>query len=565
MKKDNATTKLEALLKRNLETKHALLPKRNKPFGVVYTRVSSKEQADNNSSLINQKKICTDYALSKEITIKEYFGGIYDSAKTDGRKEFQRMLSFAIKDKDIAFIIVLNYDRFSRSGPGASKLSRDLREQGIVLKSVTQEIDASTPSGVFQEDIFHLFNNYDNQQRASRTKINTREIMLKGYWPYTTPLGYKNLKHKHRACDHQYIITEEGKWLKKAFQLKAEGILSNKEIINKVAVSGLNLNEKNFRIVIANPFYAGYITGKLVNGQLIKGQHPPLINIKTFLKANELLMEEPVAGIAKKHRVEELPLKIFARDEKSDSPLTGYITKNNWYYKTRNGYEKLNVSANKLNELFRNMLIQFEHNKTFKSLLRKTLGSKIKEKMKYQLQDMTLRKKKITELVNKKDSMEERYAIGDLTKQVYEKYALKFDNEIAGLQKELNNSSFDSSNLDLIIEKGISIAENISQAWVASDFSNKQKLQYLLFPKGILYNKEKHTVRTKIVNSLFAEIPLLKKVSGKNKNGDSIKNRQKSSSVPRTGFEPAHPCERCHLKAVRLPISPPGHLSGGQI
>ena len=28
--------------------------------------------------------------------------------------------------------------------------------------------------------------------------------------------------------------------------------------------------------------------------------------------------------------------------------------------------------------------------------------------------------------------------------------------------------------------------------------------------------------------------------------------------VPRTGFEPAHPCERCHLKAVRLPISPPG-------
>ena len=28
--------------------------------------------------------------------------------------------------------------------------------------------------------------------------------------------------------------------------------------------------------------------------------------------------------------------------------------------------------------------------------------------------------------------------------------------------------------------------------------------------------------------------------------------------VPGTGFEPAHPCERCHLKAVRLPISPPG-------
>jgi hypothetical protein len=28
--------------------------------------------------------------------------------------------------------------------------------------------------------------------------------------------------------------------------------------------------------------------------------------------------------------------------------------------------------------------------------------------------------------------------------------------------------------------------------------------------------------------------------------------------VPGTGFEPAHPFERRHLKTVRLPISPPG-------
>src|SRR6478672_1814140 len=33
--------------------------------------------------------------------------------------------------------------------------------------------------------------------------------------------------------------------------------------------------------------------------------------------------------------------------------------------------------------------------------------------------------------------------------------------------------------------------------------------------------------------------------------------------VPRTGFEPAHPCERCDLNTVRLPISPPGHLCLG--
>ena len=29
--------------------------------------------------------------------------------------------------------------------------------------------------------------------------------------------------------------------------------------------------------------------------------------------------------------------------------------------------------------------------------------------------------------------------------------------------------------------------------------------------------------------------------------------------VPRRGFEPPSPCERYHLKVVRLPVSPPGH------
>ena len=34
--------------------------------------------------------------------------------------------------------------------------------------------------------------------------------------------------------------------------------------------------------------------------------------------------------------------------------------------------------------------------------------------------------------------------------------------------------------------------------------------------------------------------------------------------VPKTGFEPAHPFGRYHLKVVRLPISPPGHFFVGE-
>ena len=65
------------------------------------------------------------------------------------------------------------------------------------------------------------------------------------------------------------------------------------------------------------------------------------------------------------------------------------------------------------------------------------------------------------------------------------------------------------SNLKKAIEKGLKISENISQMWVSGDFYDKQKLQYLLFPEGMQYDKENDLVRTTRINSLFREIALL--------------------------------------------------------
>lgn len=93
------------------------------------------------------------------------------------------------------------------------------------------------------------------------------------------------------------------------------------------------------------------------------------------------------------------------------------------------------------------------------------------------------------------------------------------------------------------------------------DFEEKQKLQYLVFPEGILYNKKNRRVRTLKVNELFACIPPLKGDTAKNKNGNSRMNLEKPASVPKTGFEPARRFQRYHLKVVRLPISPPGRGS----
>ena len=90
--------------------------------------------------------------------------------------------------------------------------------------------------------------------------------------------------------------------------------MANYEIITKLSSRGLRITEKNFRRILSNPFYAGYVTGNIVEGKLIKGKHPPIIDLETFLKANNLMKEAINVAVPQKFKKEELPLKVFANE-----------------------------------------------------------------------------------------------------------------------------------------------------------------------------------------------------------------------------------------------------------
>ena len=253
-----------------------------------------------------------------------------------------------------------------------------------------------------------------------------------------------------------------------------------------------------------------------------------------------------------------MPLKVFAKEENSGSPLTGYMTKGIWYYKARTTGVRVNVSAKKLNEIFGNLLKEFEYRKDCETKLKIALKTGLKERMQDQFANSIRLKKRFTELKTLLDKIEERYVTGELAKELYEKFELRYNKEMENIKSELEKSSFDSSNFEKVVEKCLSIAKNVSQLWISADFARKQKLQYLRFPEGILYSKKNNRVRTGRVNSLFFKIPVVTRLLEGREKGNSFQNCLKSNPVPGTGFEPAQPFGCCHLKTVRLPISPPG-------
>ena len=98
-----------------------------------YDRVSSKDQMVNGNSLVWQFERINEFATKNSFVIKNKYGGTYESAKNDERKEFQRMLKDIEKDKSVAGILVYSYDRFSRSGANGIFLLENLQKLGVKI------------------------------------------------------------------------------------------------------------------------------------------------------------------------------------------------------------------------------------------------------------------------------------------------------------------------------------------------------------------------------------------------------------------------------------------------
>ena len=84
-----------------------------KVLAVSYARVSSKPQEDG-FSLISQNRTLTQYAASREFEIVRDFTSS-ESAKKQGRKNFNAMLAFLREHPDVRIVIVEKTDRLVRN------------------------------------------------------------------------------------------------------------------------------------------------------------------------------------------------------------------------------------------------------------------------------------------------------------------------------------------------------------------------------------------------------------------------------------------------------------------
>ena len=478
---------------------------------VIYTRVSGKRQFETNVSVETQRNIIENYARDNGITILEYFGQTYESAKTDDRKEFNRMIEFIKKSKGaVSKVLVYKTTRFSRTGGRAIALKDELLEKyGVSLVAVTEPIDTRNPNGVLFQDMQLIFGRWDNVQRKEAAIDGMRAKFEKGIWVVRVPQGYDIVKTNG---ERKIVVNETGKLIKKAFDWKLKGY-KNAEIVHKLQALGVNMYKQKLTKIFANPFYCGILSHKMLDGKVVEGTHEKMITKETFLKINDIRKDAPKYGVSHLKENNNLPLKLFMKCGGCKNPMTGYMIKSTdeyFYYKCRTPGCNNSRKADKVHSQFLDLLAGYTVQKPYHNVIRDQIANMFYRANEDKAGQEIVLKKQLTEVTKKIETIAEKhFVLEQMSRELFDQFHKKYISERDQITAELDRYEVKSSNLEKGIKHAMEICGKLHEIWASGSIGIRERLQKLVFPGGIYYDAKNKAVLNPEPNIVFGSIARL--------------------------------------------------------
>lgn len=536
---------------------------------VKYTRVSGGKQLETDS-IENQNKSIDDYAKRANLEIVASFGHTHESAKTDDRKEFQRMIDFCQRSKGkISTILVYKMTRFSRSGGKAISLADELRNKyGIHIIAVSEQVDTSHSTGVVMQNMQLIFAAWDNAQRKEITQMGMKSKYEKGEWLSQVPPGYEVIKQNK---ERKIVINAEGQKIKKAWLWKYNG-MSNEEICDRLVKMGVNMYKQKISKIFKNPFYCGLIAHGILDGKVAEGKQEKMVSKEMFFKINEITQSSSRFGVPHKRESEEMPLKVFVRCSECNAGMTGYIVKkkNLHYYKCRTKGCNCNKSAKQLHSLFLKVFSNYSINASLLPAFSYEYERNYYKRNKDLIEKKDKTEKRLKEIERIIEDLDEQlYIKKELTREKYQVLTSKLEKEKEEIVKEKSQFGVSTSNLSEKIVQAGELYLKLPDLWANGSHERKTELQKLIFPEGIIYDKKTDTVLTPKINEAIIEIARYTGDSSIMKEGLNVSSYIKSLFAVKEGFEPSIQFPVCMfskhvLSASQAPHQPQFSLRDGK-
>ena len=479
-------------------------PKRK---ALLYSRVSTDEQAEKGNSLKHQKFRLEKHCLTENIEVEKLFVEDF-SAKTFNRPAFNKLLAYAKKHyREIDYLLILKWDRFSRNAGEAYQMLNTFDKLGIKVQAIEQPLDLSIPENKLMLAIYLASPQVENERRGLNTKAGMRRAMKDGRHMGMAPIGYKNARDQNNKPI--IIKSKLAPLVRLAFEKYATGLYKKEELSKIMNRKGLKVSKTRFPVMLSSLIYAGKIyipPFQDESEEIVEAIHEPIVSEEMFDKVQEVLKNNKRLKTRQRYSRynDEIPFRGLLICRRCNRPLTGSKSKGRKgvyypYYHCRSKCGE-RIPAKKAHTAIEKLLQEVKISPEIAELYLLIMEDIFKTDSSKEQNHLVQLKNQFKTAAHKLEKLEEKFILDAIELDSYQRMKPKYKNELLKLQQEIEHMQAVESSFQEYLNFGVNLLENLDTYFEKSPTNIKRKLLSSIFPKNIIYENEK--CRTAQVNEV---------------------------------------------------------------
>jgi len=459
---------------------------------LIYSRVSTDEQAKEGQSIEAQIKLCRAYAKDNQITVVDVFKDEGKSGSNTNRPALQAMLTKVAEDKTIDHVLVLDTDRIARNTLDHLSIKSLLAKHHVSLISISQPMIDDSPEGNFIDVVLAGANALQSQITGRKTSKVMEQKAKAGWWPSWAPLGYENTQNPTPTSTlDKRILTphpSNGPLITQLFQFYSKGTYSVESLTKKMVSLGLKNRQGGpiapsiVNLALRNPIYYGDFVWR---EKLYHGNHIPLTTKPIWDLCQDIMDKHN--QYAERSRKHQYLLRGFLYCDKCGSrfwaaPHKGRNGIHHYYYCkkcTKGTYSFVKDLDKESLKLMGKVQITDQYAQE----LTETIQNSLKELRSQTGQEKQALVNQRTALEQKQHSAEDNLLDGTLSKDQFSRINQRIESEIATIEQQVYELSDNyQTKMEQIIEL-VNLARNIQETYKEVDFEMKRYYLGLFFDK----------------------------------------------------------------------------------
>ena len=464
---------------------------------IIYTRVSTDEQADKGFSLLHQKDVLEKVCAIKGYNIIKHYQDDY-SAKNFDRPAFNNLMDFITANrKDIDMLLFTKWDRFSRNIEESYRIIRKLKSLGVEVNAIEQPLDLDLPDNKVMLAIYLAIPEVENDKNSIRTTDGMRRAQKEGCWMGSALYAYDNWRTPDGKASMK--PNDKAKFIIEAFETYSKGLYATEELRKVLFKKGMKLRKQQFYNVLKNIAYTGKIRIKAYgkeDEQIVEGLHDGLVSMELFKQVQAVIKGKKRIQAKPTKKNDLLPLRGYLVCDKCGKNLTGSAStgrggKKHYYYHCQKGCKE-RFKAPEADKAFLNMLAEIsikpEVSQLYNEIIKDVFNTNEVNKDR-QIEEL---EKEINKLKGRLENAEDNYLDGNIDQSNYEKMTKRLNGKIGELIVNQTELKFTDTNLTKYLKFGLKFLENIDTYYMEADLALKHKIIGSIFPEKLTFSENKY-------------------------------------------------------------------------